>query len=250
MNSRHQQIGFSQRVRLEWLTQTANLVLAGNNKAAVTESLQELLHDKVSVGGQAVRGNREKVITLLLKTWVEVPKGLKDLRNDGLDLLKTLPGNSHLAVHWGMTMAVYPFWAAVAASTGRLLRLQGTAAAAQIQRRVREQYGERETVSRAARRVIRSFLDWQVMVETPRKGIYAQGTKLSIDIPELSAWLVEAALHARPTNSAIMNELLDGTTLFPFHHMQLSAAQLASRSPRLELMRSGLSDDLVTLKSR
>lgn len=45
-------------------------------------------------------------------------------------------------------------------------------AAAHVQRRVHEQYGERETVSRAARRVLRSFLDWGVLQETESKGIY------------------------------------------------------------------------------
>ena len=43
MNNRQKQIGFSQHIRLEWLQYTANLVLAGNDYAAVNNSLQELL---------------------------------------------------------------------------------------------------------------------------------------------------------------------------------------------------------------
>jgi hypothetical protein len=66
MTTRTDQIGFSQRVRLEWFERTANLVLAGNDKKATTDALQELLKDKVSIGGQAERGNREKIITILL----------------------------------------------------------------------------------------------------------------------------------------------------------------------------------------
>jgi hypothetical protein len=53
MTRRTDQIGFSQRVRLEWLEQTANLVLAGNDKAAINQALEELLKDKVSIGSQA-----------------------------------------------------------------------------------------------------------------------------------------------------------------------------------------------------
>ena len=68
MNGRKAQIGFSQRIRLEWFEKTANLILAGNDKTSVKDSLQEMLKDKVSVGGQAVRGNREKAITILMKT--------------------------------------------------------------------------------------------------------------------------------------------------------------------------------------
>jgi len=53
MNSRLTQIGFSQRVRLEWLERTANLVLAGNDEATIYNALQELLEAKLSVGGNA-----------------------------------------------------------------------------------------------------------------------------------------------------------------------------------------------------
>jgi len=91
MNNRQKQIGFSQRIRLEWLQYTANLVLAGNDKGAVNSSLQELLKDKVSVGGKAVRGNKEKAITILMKIWLNVPGELEAVRDDGLELLKTLP---------------------------------------------------------------------------------------------------------------------------------------------------------------
>jgi hypothetical protein len=80
MSSARNQIGFSQRVRIEWLEQTANLVLAGSDKAAVAGCLQDLLKDKVSIGGTAERGNREKIITILMKVWVNPPSHLDSLR--------------------------------------------------------------------------------------------------------------------------------------------------------------------------
>lgn len=42
MNGRKTQIGFSQRNRFEWFEQTANLILAGNDKATINNSLQNL----------------------------------------------------------------------------------------------------------------------------------------------------------------------------------------------------------------
>ena len=95
-----------------------------------------------------------------------------------------------------MVSAVYPFWSAVAAQVGCLLRLQGRVSAAQIQRRLREHYGERETVARAARRVLRSFVDWGVVAPTDLKGIYQAGRSLPVDDPGIIAWLLEAALQA------------------------------------------------------
>jgi len=248
MNGRTSQIGFSQRIRLEWLEHTANLVLAGNDKAAVNDSLQELLKDKVSIGGQAIRGNREKAITILMKTWLTVPRGLEALRDGGLQIQQGLPRKERIAVHWGMALAAYPFWGAVAAHTGRLLRLQGAAAAAHVQRRVKEQYGERETAARAARRVLRSFIDWGVLNETDDKGVYALGNRLSIQDPRHIAWLVEASLHARANGSAAIKDLLDGPSIFPFRLADVSAEYLASLSPRLDLLRHGLDENLVMLR--
>jgi len=248
MSSRTNQIGFSQRVRLEWLEQTANLVLSGNDKTAVNDALQDLLKDKVSIGGQAVRGNREKIITILLKVWLTAPTELEPLRMNGLELLMGVPRSDHLPVHWGMVMAVYPFWADVATQVGRLLRLQGSAAAAHVQRRVREQYGERETVSRAARRVLRSFLDWGVLKKTDAKGIYSAASPVTVDSPPLIAWLVEASIHSRANGSAPLKDLLDSPSLFPFRLAHISAEHLASLSPRMELLRHGLDDDLVMLR--
>ena len=247
MNGRLTQIGFSQRIRLEWLETTANLILAGNDKTTINNSLQSILEDKVSVGGRSIRGNREKAITILLKTWLTVPPDLENLREGGLELLRGLSREDRIAVHWSMAIASYPFWGAVAAHTGRLLRLQGAAAAAQVQRRIREEYGERETASRAARRVLRSFIDWGVLRETNDKGIYAQGRQYTVEEPKLIAWMVEASLCARSNGSAPIRELLDGPSIFPFRLVRASAEQVASLSPRLDVLRHGLDDDLVML---
>jgi hypothetical protein len=253
MTRRTNQIGFSQRVRLEWLEQTANLILAGNDKAAVNDALQELLKDKVSIGGQAERGNREKIITILLKVWVTTPPGLVSLRDEALGFLSTQssslsPHRLSVALHWGMVMAIYPFWASVATQVGRLLRLQGSASAAHVQRRVREQYGERETVSRAARRVLRSYLDWGVLQQTGTKGIYIAAPSLAIDDPRLIAWLAEASLHARANGSAPLKDLLDSPSFFPFQIKPIHAESLVAASSRLDILRHGLDDDLVMLR--
>lgn len=248
MSDRTKQIGFSQRVRLEWLDQTANLVLAGNDKVAINGALQGLLKDKVSIGGEADRGAREKIITILLKVWVSVSADLQPLRNRGLALLEGFPQPDHLAVHWGMTMAVYSFWADVATQVGRLLKLQGSVAAAHVQRRLREQYGERETVSRAVRRVLRSYLDWGVLCESGKRGIYSPGSVSSVDDERLIAWLIEAGLHALPSGSAPLKELIASPIFFPFQLKPIYQEALMGLSDSLDVVRHSLDDDLVLLK--
>jgi len=248
MTDRFTQIGFSQRIRLEWLEQTARLILAGTTRQAVLDALQELLHDKLSVGGHAERGNREKAITILMQIWVTVPPELSCLRDIGLELLQQLPLKEHIAVHWGMTMAVYPFFGSVAGSVGRLLRLQGTAAAAQVQRRVREKYGERDTVSRATRRVLRTFVDWGVLAEGSNAGVYMPGQVLASTNDNLAVWLAEAVLHTIPNNTSPLRAVIDAPSLFPLTLERLPTDVLVA-SRHIEIIRHGLDDDLVILRA-
>ncbi len=215
--NRNGEVGFSQRIQLDWLERTARLYIAGLTKDEIEESLQALLQDQLSIGSGAKRGNRALSISILLKVWVVVPHGLESLRNEGLELLKRLPPKQHLVVQWGMVMAVYPFFQVLAETVGRLLRLQGTVAASQVQRRMREQFGERSTVERAARRILRCLIDWGVLKETEEKGIY-QATAIT-----------------------------QNPALFPFSTESINIRGLESHS-RLELLRQGLDEDVIMLR--
>ena len=241
------QIGFSQRIQLQWLECTAALAVAGQTPKEIKRSVQEILRDHLSVGGTAQRGNREKAITILLKTWVTVPRELKPLRDEGLDHLQRLPLDDHLAVHWGMTMAAYPFFGLVAQTVGRLLRLQGSAAAAQVQRRVREQLGERETVTRATRRTLRCFIDWGVLVETADKGVYHGAPLRPIRDQCLAAWVIEAMLLSSSSDAVPLQALAQAPALFPFAIEPLRSTELSCNS-RLEVFRQGLDQDMVLLR--
>ena len=245
-----QKVGIGRLVRLAWLEETASLVAAGNDKAVVHDALDRLLTDQISLGGNAPRSGREKAITVLMKTWLHVPDGLEPLRDDGLHLLNHAGGGERVAVHWGMLLAAYPFWGAVAARAGRLLRLQGHAGASQVQRRIREEYGERPSVERATRYVLRSFVDWGVLVETDKQGVYSSAPKPEIRNPHLVAWLAEALLQSRAAAAASPRALLTGPRLFPFRPGFPSGEALVSHSTRLDFVRHSLNDELVMLRPR
>lgn len=244
--SDHDVIGFSQRIQLEWLERTASLVLAGNSRDEIRTVLRDLLAEKLSVGANPKAGNREKAISILLRIWVSVPEHLVPLRAAGLHLIDELPASQHLPIHWGMSAANYPFFGGVAEATGRLLRLQGTVAAAQVQRRVREQYGERETVARATRRVLRCFIDWCVLQETDEKGVYAATTKHRITEKTVSAWLVEAFMHASAQNITALKGVVQSPMLFPFMFNPYDVTA-PMRGGHLEFFRHGVDEEMVCL---
>lgn len=241
------QVGFSQRVQLEWLERTANLVMAGSSRSQIQAALQNILQDQLSIGGNAQRGNREKAISILLSIWVSVPDTLRGLRDEGLVHLERLSVESHLPIHWGITMAVYPFFGIVAETVGRLIWLQGSATASQVQRRIKEQLGERETVARAARRTLRCFIDWGVLEDTAERGVYRAATHRTIDELQLAVWLVEATLIASGSVSMPLKTIVQSPSLFPFVIPPLNSLILESNE-RLEFFHQGLDEAMVALR--
>ena len=238
------QIGFSQRIHLDWLEYTANLVLAGNPREEIVAALGERLKEKLSVGNQPERGNRDKAITILTKVWVTVPRELQSLRDEGLGHLQCRGPSDRMLVHWCMCMAVYPFFGTVADAVGRLLRLQGTAGAAQVQRRLRERFGERETVARAARRILRAYIDWGVLRETGDKGLYRGAAKRAVDDRSLAVWAIKARLFASGANPRSGSALLRGPHLFPFE-MVLPSMRDIEACEAMETFRHGLDQKVL-----
>ncbi len=233
------QIGFSQRIQLDWLEYTANLVLAGNTKAEIAAELNERLREKLSVGNEPRRGTRHKATTILTKVWVNVPSDREGLKNQGMELLQRASPVDRMFIHWCMCMAAYPFFATVAHPTGRLLRLQGTAGAAQVQRRIREQLGERETVARATRRILRTFIDWGVLRETAAKGVYDAAAKRVVDRRhQLGVWAIQAVLAAKGGRPQSASTLLRGPHMFPFDAALPSAREIET-CDALELRHHG-----------
>ena len=119
-----------------------------------------------------------------------------------------------------------------------------------MQRRVREQYGERETVSRAARRILRSYVDWGVLAETSRKGVYTYGLRLEVRNRDLISWLLEAVLCAKANDSAPIKDLLESPALFPFRLGKITGELAVRTNPRLEYMRLGLNDEMLMLRKK
>ena len=237
-------IGFSQRIRLDWLDYTANAVLAGSPEGEIVTALRERLRERFSLGGDRVSGNRDKAVSILTQVWVTVPDERRPLRDEGLDLLRQADADDRMLVHWCMCMAAYPFFGAVADTAGRLLRLQGTAAAAQVQRRLRERLGERETVARAARRVLRTFIDWGVLVETGGKGLYRGTAKCVTGSGPITVWVLKAMLSAGGGTPQSPSALLRAPRLFPFEIASPPPAELEACGA-FEILRHGLDHEML-----
>lgn len=241
MQSRND-IGFGKKVRARWL----DSALAQAAKGVPFEQAKDALGRDIAAdnsGPEAIR----KIQTALKRVWFTPPDYCRALHAAGLDLFRrdATPATRFI-LNWGMTIAAYPFVGDVAEALGRLLRLQGEARRADVDRRVKEQRGDRGFVSRIARVNVSSFLDWGVVVATKTAGIYRPGSQVQPEKQEQLAWLSEAVMISRGASQMAFSQLCHHPILFPVKLGAFNASVLRA-SPRLRIERQNLNDDFVFL---
>lgn len=249
MGKRHEKIGIKQVIRLEWMDHVLNMLLAGMESKTIRTELKDYLADKKQSGGIGERGKKTYLMAIgPLSAWFDPEPELVDFRDHALILASKLQQKEWLPLHWAILSAAYPFWFNVAKKTGRLLNLQEIITIGQIFSRVKEQYGDRETVSRNARYVIRSFVAWGVLKDTGSKGSYEKSDKLLIQELDLAILLLEAALHATPEGKEAMGSLINSPTFFPFQLPMLTGNLISKKAASIDVVRHGLDDELLKLR--
>ena len=250
MAKRHEALGIKQVIRFDWMQKAANLLLAGLDAKTIRQELHEFLADRNGNGSAGERSDQTRtfVVNNLMNIWVSPAPELVPFRDASLEFLRKNPSMA-LAAHWGMISAVYPFWFNVARQTGRLLALQDQATQTQIINRLKEQSGDRQTVSRYAQFVIRSFVAWGALKDSEAKGCYEKAVPVSIAEPNLAILMIESALLATPEAKSALGLLLNNPAFFPFQLPVMTGDFASQRSGRIDVIRYGLDDELLKLKA-
>lgn len=246
---RHNTIGIKQALQYAWMERSANLLLAGLDAKAVRKELHSALTERQLVEGDETRSAQTRTFAVnnLMNIWVSPDPLLIPFRDAALHLLRH-DSSQALPIHWAMVCAVYPFWFNVARQTGRLLALQDQITQAQVVNRLKEQYGDRPTISRYARYVLRSFVSWGVLKDTDSPGRYEAQGRFRIEQPGIAVLLLEAALHAEYVGKSSINVLQNTPGLFPFSLPSITGARISQLSTRINVERYGLDDEILTLK--
>lgn len=231
-------VGFDRRLQLDWLDATVGLCQETLDPSAIAEHLRQRLEREIA-GTEAQR----KTITVLLRIWVNVPEGDSRLRDEALQLAAQIVSEERLWLHWGMSLLAYPFFRDVAATVGQLSRLQGIFSQAQIQRRMIENWGQRTTLRRAVRRLLRTFVDWGVLRDTDVRGRYDVAPRRQTENRALALWLLDCALQANDAEQVSLRELGQLSYTFPFD--LLPFVNDVRRSERFEVARQGLDLEMV-----
>jgi hypothetical protein len=250
MDDRHEKLGFKQVIRLEWMDKTVQMLLAGMTAAEIRRELDHYLSTQKQSGGEGERGKTAyKMAISLLSSWFDPDVVLHPLRDSALLIARQTPADHWLPLHWAVLSASYPFWLNTALQVGRLLNLQDQVRQAQIFNRLKEQYGDRETVARNARYAVRSLVAWGVLVDSNAKGCYEKRLNLEIlDVP-MTMILLEATLFTMPEGKAPLKVLRNFPAFFPFCLTALNGDIISQQSTRIDVMRYGLDDEILKLSN-
>jgi hypothetical protein len=240
-------IGFDRRIRLEWLDAAAAAVAEGLSPDEVRARLAKELAGQVA--GSSFNSAMGKTKTVLVHVWVLVPERLRPLRDQGLELLQDAVPHERLAVHWGMCLATYPFFYGVAETIGRLLQLQGSVSLAELTQRMRESWGDRSTLDRAAQRVMRSMVDWGVLAEAVGKGELQRPERPQLALSgRRGAWLLAAAAFGSRQNAIPISNLRRSLVLYPYE-VEATVEQLEAIGG-LRVVCEGVDRHVVTVCDR
>lgn len=252
MTKRYDSLGIKQVIRLEWMEKSIELLMAGFSPKEIRKELDDYLSCRKQSGGPGVRGQiaYPMAVRILMRSWITPSVELVSFSNAAKILVKdnSLNQPEKTAIHWAMISAAYPFWFNVARQVGRLLNLQDQITSQQIVRRLKEQYGDRQTVSRVARYVVRSFVAWGVLKDTDRKGCYERGKTFTIDNPHVISLLLEGALYTVSGCKSSINALYNNPGFYMFDLPLLTGELIAQVNSRIEVLRFGMDEEILKLK--
>lgn len=249
MGKRYDKLGIKQTIQKSWMDYVVQMMLAGISEKEQRSALDDFLSTQLQRGGTGERGEKTYGMAIgILASWFSPDKDLIAFRDDALSIAQQLPVEQWLPLHWAVISASYPFWFNVARQVGRLLNLQDQITQAQVFGRLKEQYGDRETVARNARYTIRSFVAWGVLKDSKAKGCYEKVAPMSVANSNLAILMFESALYTSPEAKVALGLLLNNPAFFPYQLPVLTSGLISQYSDRIIVVRSGLDDQLLKLK--
>lgn len=229
-------IGFDRFIARSWLDMALAIAAGQRDRAELTALLE------LDIKGVEARS---KTSIILNRMWLAPHPTLAVYAADGIALFNADPGINTLALHWGMALQSHPLFASIVDAIGRLLKLHGEFTSAQVIRRLKEQYGDRASVVRAAEAVLQTMVGWEIIrLEDVKVRRFVGQATLQVDTENTAFWLIDGVIGASGKSVSLMAQY---QWLFPWSLPVLSDEQIG-KSSTLIAQRSG--DGAVWLTSR
>ena len=235
-------IGFRRNIYFEWLEETAALVCLGEDPADIRRKLDELIRAQI-----ASAPNRRMAIDILIEIWDRSADGFPVLHREAVELFQRSDATAdHVLLHYGMTMASYPFFRQACAIIGQTLRFGDSIRTATLQKSLPATIGGMGALHDACKRVTFSLRNWGILADGTRRYEYVQNDPpITPSSASLACWLLAAALSAHPAETMPLPDLQSLPELFPFHIAV--TRQDIKASPLLDVFRSGGGWDTVRI---
>lgn len=233
-------VGFDRKLKRDWLDALADQVAKGEDTHALRTFLGGLLTPDHP--GETARG---KTMTVLMRIWALVPDQDRRLRQDAFELLKVIPAQDRIWLHWGMALVAYPLFRDSATAIGRLLKLQGEFTLGQLQRKLIDGWGQRSTVTRAFQRIVRSMVEWGTLADAKTPGHFQAAPVVVTNSKPLQLWFLRACLEATRSEMVEADQLFSQPLAFPFR-LTIKKADLR-RSKDFTIHRQGIDMDMVAV---
>lgn len=234
-------IAFNRRLSAAWLREGLRLRSEGIDGDAWVERMRSVISDEVTG-----RDSIQKSLRYLRHALVE-PGDLEPLRADAVRLFQSsCDAEKDRVLSWGLAAACYPFLQEVAATIGRMLRVQPEMKLEQLLRKLTESFGEKETVRRSGRYSLGLIQDLAFVHRTKKAGCYSASQTIKVTDPDLASWLIKAWFFAAGTTSPMDRIALSNhPSLSFFDAPELVATAL--KQGVLVVDRLSLSQDMVRL---
>ncbi|MDO8945402.1 MAG: hypothetical protein Q7U75_19625 [Desulfobacterales bacterium] len=232
-------------MKLEWLDAAAGRLASGDTPKEAREYVWDLLDGVIA--GTTAQTARGKTLTVISRVWLTPPGGVVTMRDAAVRLISQASAQDRLGIHWAMLCAAYPFFMDVAGLVGTSLGLNGEVALSHLTRRLVDTWGDRSTLRPAVQRLVRSMMQWGVLRDGGRVGLYLPQPKkvpVSSSVAEL---LLEGLLIATQRGMPL-SQLVSHPGFFPFD-VRVNVVALR-RSERLRLHRQGDQTDLIERTDR
>lgn len=235
-------IGFNRNIRLAWLDAAAGFCRQGLDPLEVRARLEPVVAAD-HTGAEAIR----KSIDILINIWHKSGQIAPHLHQEALRLYAESEMPAERAwLHYGLTLVYYPFFFQCATVIGQLSRYEEPVTNRLVVNRLTEKLGELGSLARAARRVVWSLRDWDLLADTEKRHVYrAPYQAVATGNLALEGWLLRCALLAHAADELLFADLVGMPALFPFR-FAVSIAMLR-QMPGVVVQRQGASMNMVRL---
>ena len=244
--NRFNKVGIQRELNVEWFNQSLRFHGFGLTKKMAQQEIYNYLELAPGFKTPPSLQTKMYIAHSLMKTWIAPEEAIVPLRDAAFLLVQKEP-SCRIMTHWSLLSAAYPFWFEVSAIIGRLLNLQNQVTQNQIVTRLKEKFGDRQTISRRARYVIRSFVTWGLLRDSETNGCYEKVARKNITDIDVAIMMLEAALLANEESKMTLGALLNNPAFFPFQLPSISGDFVAQCNNRITVVRYGLDDETLKL---